>query len=94
MNKKTAFFKTFTYDVLYSMEQIGQAFGKNRHYVSSLFSKNNVIEDQLDGRNKMFWGYTIQKLTDEGVFDKYLVETPPTTPKPSGPYMPKNFELI
>lgn len=90
---KTQFFKSFIFDKLYTMEEIGEALGKNRHYVSSLFSKNEIKEDDKRGRNKMYWGYTIQKLTDEGVFDQFFVR-PPLTPKPTNPYMPKNFELI
>jgi hypothetical protein len=90
---KTQFFKSFIFDKLYTMEEIGEALGKNRHYVSSLFSKNGIKEDDKQGKNKMYWGYTIQKLTDEGVFDQYFVR-PPMTPKPTNPYMPRNFELV
>ena len=93
MNAKTQFFNSFTFDELYTMKDIGEAFGKNRHYVSSLFSQNGIQEDHKEGKSKMYWGKTIQKLTDEGLFDKYLVKTP-KTPKPTTPYMPKNFELV
>lgn len=94
MNKKTEFFKSFQFDQLYTQDQIGKRFGKNRHYVSTIFTKLNVEQDDQKGLTKYYWGATVQRLTDEGAFDKYLAESKPMTPKPLAPYAPKNFQLV
>lgn len=94
MNKKTEFFKSFVYDELYTQQQIGERFGKNRHYVSHVLSELNVKEDDKRGKQKFYYGNTIMELTDKGAFDKWLAEPAPATPKPTVPYQPKNFTLL
>lgn len=94
MNKKTEFFKSFVFNELYTQQQIGERFGKNRHYVSSVFTERNVKHDDLRGNQKYYYGNTIMQLTDEGAFDKWLTEPVPSTPKPTTPYQPKNFNLL
>ena len=94
MNKKTEFFKSFVYDQLYTQQQIGERFGKNRHYVSHVLTELDVKEDSKVGLQKFYYGNTIMQLTDEGAFDKWLTEPTPDTPKPDTPYQPKNFTLL
>ena len=94
MNKKTEFFKSFEYNKLYTQQQIGERFGKNRHYVSHVLSELEISEDHKEGKQKFYFGNTIMKLTDEGAFDKWLTEPTPATPVPTTPYQPKNFTLL
>lgn len=94
MNKKTEFFKSFTFNELYTQEQIGKRFGKNRHYVSAILKNWKIQADDKRGLTKFYYGDVIMRLTDEGAFDKYLVEPTPKTPPPLTPYQPKNFTLI
>ena len=72
MNRKTQFFKSFTFNQLYTQQEIGERFGKNRHYVSSIFiEQGGIKEDHKKGLTKYYYGDVIMRLTDEGAFDKH-----------------------
>tara|TARA_B110000977_G_scaffold144128_1_gene182961 strand:+ start:178 stop:465 length:288 start_codon:yes stop_codon:yes gene_type:complete len=95
MNRKTQFFKSFTFNQLYTQQEIGERFGKNRHYVSSIFiEQGGIKEDHKKGLTKYYYGDVVMRLTDEGAFDKHLCEPTPHTPAPLTPYQPKNFNLV